>query len=211
METYVENILDNFPMLKWLGNHIANHNGFIAGGCFKNILSGEKVKDIDIFFKSEEDFQIAYSYYNNNLMYEKRYENEKCVAFQSTYTTSTFWIELIKSTFGTPEEILDRFDFTVAKFAYYKKEIEITENGITSILDKPYILYHKDFFEHLHMKRLVIDKDIPFPISTWERSYRYKGYGYNLCRESKQKLLDALRNTKQSDDELSMYNLGGWD
>ena len=45
----------------------------------------------------------------------------------------------------------------------------------------------KNFFEHLHMKRLVIDENIPFPISTWERTYRYKGYGYNMCRETKKK------------------------
>ena len=73
------------------------------------------------------------------------------------------------------------------------------------------LLYHRDFFEHLHQKRLVLDNKIPFPISTWERSYRYKGYGYNLCRESKKKLLDAIRNTTSKDDELSMYNIGGWD
>ena len=73
------------------------------------------------------------------------------------------------------------------------------------------LLYHRDFFEHLHQKCLVLDNKIPFPISTWERSYRYKGYGYNLCRESKKKLLDAIRNTTPKDDELSMYNIGGWD
>lgn len=60
-------------------------------------------------------------------------------------------------------------------------------------------------------KRLVLDNKIPFPISTWEHSYRYKGYGYNLCRESKKKLLDAIRNTTPKDDELLMYNIGGWD
>lgn len=49
------------------------------------------------------------------------------------------------------------------------------------------LLYHEKFFEHLHMKRLVIDENIPFPVSTWERSYRYKGYGYNMCRETKKK------------------------
>ena len=27
----------------------------------------------------------------------------------------------------------------------------------------------------------------------------------------KKKLLDAIRNTTPKDDELSMYNIGGWD
>lgn len=39
--------------------------GFIAGGCFKNILSGERVKDIDIFFESESDFQEAVNLFND--------------------------------------------------------------------------------------------------------------------------------------------------
>ena len=116
---------------------------------------------------------------------------------------SKVWIELVESTFGQPDEILDKFDFTVAKFAYYKAS--------TDTNTEYRLLYHKDFFEHLHQKRLVIDKDIPFPISTWERTYRYKSYGYNMCRETKKKLLEAIRNTTASDESLSFYLQGGWD
>lgn len=217
METYITNIPDNFWFLRFLDEYLQGHNGFIAGGCFKNILSREKVKDIDIFFESKEDFDDAVAHFNSLVdegRYEFKYRNAKACAFQKK--DSPMWIELVESTFGTHEEILDRFDFTVAKFAYYKERVYENENTLLDILQDNYhweykLLYHKDFFEHLHQKRLVIDKDIPFPISTWERSYRYKGYGYNLCRESKQKLLDAIRNTTKKDDELSMYLNGGWD
>ena len=157
----------------------------------------------------------------NNM--ENKYRNNKACAFQEK--GSSMWVELIESVFGTPEDILNNFDFTITKFAYYK---EIVPDDVTSVPadeseDFPFddsddkwhweymLLYHRDFFEHLHQKRLVLDNKIPFPISTWERSYRYKGYGYNLCRESKKKLLDAIRNTTPKDDELSMYNIGGWD
>ena len=34
------------------------HKGYIAGGCFKNIFNGEKIKDIDIFFDDEEEFLL---------------------------------------------------------------------------------------------------------------------------------------------------------
>lgn len=57
----------------------------------------------------------------------------------------------------------------------------------------------------------VIDENIPFPISTWERTYRYKGYGYNMCRETKKKLLEAIQKTNLDSADLSMYNNGGWD
>ena len=103
MNNFVIDTPDNFWQIRWLDKYMEGHKGFIAGGCFKNILSGEKVKDIDIFFESESDFQ----------------------------------------------EAIDLF--------------------------------------------LVIDENIPFPVSTWERSYKYKGYGYNMCRETKKKLLQALK------------------
>lgn len=54
--------------------------------------------------------------------------------------------------------------------------------------------------------RLVI-----FPVSTWERSYRYKGYGYNMCRETKKKLLQAIKGVNVEEEDVSLYTTGGWD
>lgn len=42
--SYKENTPDNFWQIRWLDRYMEGHNGFIAGGCFKNILSGERVK-----------------------------------------------------------------------------------------------------------------------------------------------------------------------
>lgn len=224
METYIKNVPDNFWFLRFLDKYMVGHKGFIAGGCFKNILSREKVKDIDIFFESKEDFQEAVDYFNSLVEEDKwvfKYRNKKACAFQEV--GSPMWVELIESIFGKPEFILDNFDFTVTKFAYYKEKVFDKDKEPEDLEwfedESKYLewhweyrlLYHKDFFEHLHMKRLVLDNKIPFPVSTWERSYRYKGYGYNLCRESKKKLLDAIRATTPEDDEVSLYLAGGWD
>lgn len=111
MNNFVIDTPDNFWQIRWLDKYMEGHKGFIAGGCFKNILSGERVKDIDIFFESE----------------------------------------------------------------------------------------------------LVIDENIPFPVSTWERSYRYKGYGYNMCRETKKKLLQAIKGVNVEEEDVSLYTTGGWD
>ena len=220
-KAYVINVPDNFWYIRFLDKYMEGHKGFIAGGCFKNILSREKVKDIDIFFESRQDFQEAVDYFNSLVdegKWQFKYRNEKACAFQEV--GSPMWVELIESIFGTPEFILDNFDFTITKFAYYKEKVNNTgRNGAEDdieLLDLGYhleykLLYHKDFFENKQKKRLVLDNKIPFPVSTWERSYRYKGYGYNLCRESKKKLLDAIRATTLEDDEVSLYLAGGWD
>lgn len=208
---------DNFWQIRWLDKYMAGHKGFIAGGCFKNILSGQQVKDIDIFFESNDDFQDAVDLFNSD-EYQKegwkfKYRNAKAYAFQKE--GEKVWVELIESEFGTPEEILRSFDFTVVKMAYYKKvkfKNENEEKDIENVVGYEYrLLHHEDFFEHLYMKRLVIDENIPFPISTWERTYRYKGYGYNMCRETKRKLLEAIQKTNIDSDDLVMYNIGGWD
>ena len=41
---------ENFHMLNFLDKFMMGHKGYIAGGCFKNIFNGEKIKDIDIYF-----------------------------------------------------------------------------------------------------------------------------------------------------------------
>lgn len=117
MNNFVIDTPDNFWQIRWLDKYMEGHKGFIAGGCFKNILSGERVKDIDIFFESESDFQEAIDLFNDEKHQKEgwkfKYRNEKVCAFQKE--GEKVWIEFIESEFGKPEEILRSFDFTVAR------------------------------------------------------------------------------------------------
>lgn len=123
MNNFVIDTPDNFWQIRWLDKYMEGHKGFIAGGCFKNILSGERVKDIDIFFESESDFQEAVDLFNDEKHQKEgwkfKYRNKKVCAFQKE--GEKVWVEFIESEFGKPEEILRSFDFTVAKMAYYKE------------------------------------------------------------------------------------------
>lgn len=47
---------ENFHMLNFLDKFMMGHKGYIAGGCFKNIFNGEKIKDIDIFLMTRKNF-----------------------------------------------------------------------------------------------------------------------------------------------------------
>lgn len=231
---------DNYWMLNWLDEFMVGHKGFICGGCFKNIFSKEKVKDLDIFFKSETDFEDAVNYFDSltpgysedgidevseeEAIYTFFYKNDNVKAYKHKRTGIV--IELCRKIFGTPEEILYKFDFTIVKFAYYKEEVEDEtgeelekdefaalfddyENPATHIEYK--VLMDDKFFEHLHMKRLVIDDEIPFPMSTLERMFRYAKYGYFPCRETKMKIVKALRDLPQEKVELSENLYDGMD
>lgn len=130
---FIREGIDNFWILNWLDEFMVGHKGFICGGCFKNIFNKEKVKDLDIFFEKESDFEEAVEYFDSKTLgyegddkqeeeYTFYYENEKVKAYKHIRTGTV--IELCSNIYGKPEEILSRFDFTITKFAYYKAEIE---------------------------------------------------------------------------------------
>ena len=192
------NTLENFQNLKFLIPILeCTPNACIAGGCFKQIFENKPIKDLDLFFTSTTHFADAREAFMSK-GWTIKYENSKVIALE--HKDYKFWIELIRSLYGPADFIISNFDFSITKFALYKNK------------EGDYLVtYSPDFFEHLYMKRLVIDGDLPFPISSWNRSYRYnRKYGYTLCRESKAKMLAALRNTTEEDNEqLGFY--GGWD
>lgn len=227
---------DNFWTLNWMDEFMAGHKGFICGGCFKNIFNREKVKDLDIFFESKADWDEAVQYFDSmtpgyngddkrDEEYTFFYENDNVKAYKHKRTGIA--IELCCKIFGTAEEILKRFDFTITKFALYKEEVE-DETG-AEIEHDPFgiepvepdkkpethieyrILMNDKFFEHLHMKRLVIDDEIPFPMSTLERMFRYAKYGFFPCRETKMKIVNALRELSDEQVELSESLYDGMD
>ena len=169
------------PRLRFLDQFMAHHPGYVAGGCFKNLFLGEKIKDVDIFFEDISGFQAAVKIFEENDLYKKAYENDRVTAFRQGGTGIV--VELIGSFFNEPGLMIEDFDFSITK-AFYCKNDETGE----------YEFYHHPrFFEHLMNKKLVLDDKILFPLSTFNRSYRYTRYGFGLCGESKEKLILSLQ------------------
>ena len=135
---------------------------------------------MNFFFFNEEGFKKAVEVFQGK--YKKTYENDNCIAFYDK--KEKIQIELVRSTFGTPEETMMKFDFTIVKaclYKYKKEEEDVFE-----------FLYHPKFFEHLHCNKLVIDDGMPKPVATFNRVLKYTRYGFGLCRESKIKLVNAI-------------------
>lgn len=177
--------LEVYPQLNVLKGLLEDaKGGIIAGGCFKNIFTGTRPKDIDIFFKNEESFKMAVETFNNEKgSYTKIYETENVVGFE--HIKSKNKIDLVQRIFPKNEiELLNKFDFTITKASLHK---ELGDFIFTC---------NDNFFEHLLLKKLVIDDNMVSPISTFNRTYRYTRYGYNLCLESKAKLIVELGKVK---------------
>lgn len=200
--------VSNFIKLRQLDKYMIDHKGYIAGGVFKNIFNNEPYKDIDIFFESDKDFSEANEKFRNNSEYVLQYHNNKVNAYRNKETNVV--VELIKHKYKSPLDMVDEFDFTITKFVYYKELEDGEDDEVKNIVWK--IAYHNKFFEHLHMKRLVIDseiKNIILPVNTLNRMFRYARYGYFPCRETKSKIIQALRDIPSFSDELlskELYN-----
>lgn len=192
----------NYIQLKQLDPYMIGHKGYIAGGVFKNIFNGEDFRDIDIFFENEKDFHEANKFFGEDKNYTFVYKNKNAISYRNNQTGVR--IELISHDFKSPINMIATFDFTISQFAYYKKENEDEVNWK--------VAYHKKFFEHLHLKRLVIDQEVDeiiYPVNTFNRMFKYAKYGYQPCRETKSKIIQALRQLPEYDDELlskELYN-----
>lgn len=195
---YIKKPYGTFPKLNFLNDYLIGHSGFIAGGCFKDIFLGKSIKDIDIFFPTEKDFKKGRDKFKKNRQYRRKYSNENVECY--TDVRNNINIELVKRYFGQPEDIFKLFDFSITKFAYYIEP----QNKSKETSDIKYVYYYSDrFFEDLLNKKLVIDENLPLPFNTFERSYKYTRYGFNLCKESKIKLLESIRNGEGELGEIS--------
>lgn len=197
----------DYTKVMFLDLYLQEHKGYIAGGCFKNIFQGEKIKDVDIFFKSSADQIEARVYFERNEDYVSYYDNDKVDAFKNTKTGIV--VELVKSVFAKPEDMIKQFDFTITKFVYYNslvmkydEESDVEYEGI-----EKNVCFHEDFFDHLIQKRLVIDDEkLTNPANTLDRMFRYGKYGYFPCRMTKIKIIKLLQGVNPETINLSLYN-----
>ena len=208
MSNFLIGEMDNFPQIKFLKKFLIGHPGIIAGGCFKSIFTGKKVHDVDMFFRSIVDYTKAIMYFEEHKdEYSKSYNNLNVQSF--IHNKSGIRIECIKKIFGTPEEIIGQFDFTITKFAY---EIQAEPIGEDLFDYSDNIIYHPQFFEHITMKRLVVDDLMPFPVSTFNRTYKYAKDGFFPCRETKMKIITAIHDLSAIlDKDLSKAMYEGLD
>lgn len=188
--------VNDYLFLKQLDYFLLGHDGFIAGGCFKNLFLKEPVKDIDIFFYNSRGQSKAIDRYNT-LVKEKKaillYDNDRTTCFYDIEKKTK--VDLVKTVYGSPQQIIDQFDFTITKAFYQKISEAVEQDEFEHVYN---IQVHDDFFEHLIAKRLVIDDKILFAGSTFERILRYGKKGYSPCRGTKIKMLEAIHDEVDS-------------
>jgi len=102
-----------------------------------NSIDATYFQDIDIYFKSEKDYNLARAYLYGAGM--KTFENENC----ETFLTKGFQIQIIKYRFGEPSELFDTFDLI---------------NSCIAIDTNFNITTHKDFYKVCFKKEVELNK-----------------------------------------------------
>ena len=183
----VVELTDKYPDIYQLKTLLRNNKSFVAGGCFKNILKQEAPRDIDVFFHTAADFDESLAEFMKSTHYIQEHRNPRSVGFR--HKTHDLLIDLVCYRYGTPEEILTSFDFTVVKFAYFLRDGEYR------------VIHHVNFEKHLEEKKLETYTDPVNVDKFFNRVLRYNTYGYNVTRGLKRRMFRAIRVMDAGDIE----------
>ena len=156
----------------------------VAGGAVRDYFMGVPVKtDIDLFFRSEKDMKKADEYFTKA---EAKVVWDSPRGKKFKHGKKTF--DLVKTVYGKPSEIISKFDFTASMFA----------------VDSDRVYFGETSFVDLAKRQLIIN-ELPFPISTMKRSFRYYSKGFRMCSEEMGKLALAIQkeplNETQKEEE----------
>jgi hypothetical protein len=141
---------------------------WIAGGCFIGIVTGSKIKDIDVF--ASDPLAVIAEFKERG--YKEAFENDWVKNFRHAGMT----VQVIKKyTYDTPQQTLDDFDFTIVCAAYDGKEF----------------ITHERFFLDVAQRRIVI-ANLVKPLNTLKRALKYASRGFVMCPVGMSRLAKAI-------------------
>jgi len=142
----------------------------IAGGFLRAFYAGEKPSDMDVYFRAHEALQ-GYEGLLEKDGWERTFGTERA----DSWVKGNHKIQTIKMIYGTPEEILEEFDFTVCQCALSGDRVYLAET----------------FFEDLAARVLVFTGS-RLPLSSLKRAFKYHRRGYHICDENIVKLAEDI-------------------
>jgi len=137
-------------------------HAFIAGGSLTSAFTGRAINDVDFYFQSKADFQMAIQdAYDSGLW---------CVAATDravTFVSGPLVIQLMCfDFFDSPAAIFDAFDFTACMAAFD--------------IDNQQFAFHEDFLKHAAQRYLKFHSGTRYPFGSLLRVLKYQSRGYTL-------------------------------
>jgi hypothetical protein len=135
----------------------------IAGGFIRDFFTGDRPRDIDVFFKSHLD----YNYFRQ----ETDLKIDKEDPFVINYRHDPP-IQVVKHYLIPPEELVMRMGLTIGRILY------------DCSTERLYV--DKDFFRDFKEKKLRLTSDVrtPYPMSLMQSAFKYAGKGFQIDKET---------------------------
>lgn len=166
----------------------------IAGGFIRSFYRGETPKDMDLYFESQEKFDIAKKIFDNHENgYHLAAETEFALSYNDSRCRS---VQLIRFVFGNAAEIIHVFDFTICCAVLWSWKVDEERTDYNMIL-------HDDFFEHLAGGVLVFTGS-GMPLSSFKRAFKFVKRGYHICDENIIALAEAVARLINFDNQESV-------
>lgn len=136
----------------------------IAGGAIRDYLSGDEVKDIDIFCASKEAEDKIISWLKDQSGGDVVLMNDNSQLFNAKLNGR--WIQIIKGKYYdlSNDSLIESFDFTICGAMLTSERFAVLPTFFQDTLAK-----------HLRIQRIT------FPLSTLERMQKYIKKGYEAC------------------------------
>lgn len=180
---------DRFKQLTdFLDLELLSEDVFLAGGALRSLIDGKKPKDYDLFFTGPDAIPVTRERLEKH-GFELIFECPKGELW--TYVNGDMKIQLVANIFGTPEEIIDHFDF----------------GATLAALDIYTFYYHKAFVRDVKTRKVSLHR-LTYPVATLKRLAKYHGYGFNVNKCLKDIVISISqrgREFNEDDDELRFY------
>lgn len=185
-QTLVNSALNWFPNLPLLSG------AFVAGGFIRAHYAGERPNDMDLYFRSQRDFEAALSRIKDFSEWEGVVETDRAITLRNNGKI----IQLIRFTYGEPEELISEFDFTICAAALeIMDDIETPPEGVEYL--------HERFFEDL-AGRVLTYTGSRMPLASLKRVIKYVKRGYHICDENIIKIAESIAQAVNFDDQESV-------
>lgn len=192
---------------------LSAYDCIIAGGAITSVYTNREVNDIDVYFRCAEDFVgFVRAIYGSSInTYPSPSENkfevgefgfsliicnvaEKSILCIDKRTRAK--IQLICfDFFKTPQEIFDKFDFTVCMGALECKSERFN--------------FHTDFFKHNAQRYLQFNPNTSYPIISMLRVQKYVSRGYSISKSQMLRIIFRINSLSLSSWKELREHCGG--
>jgi len=171
-------------------NAMVAHDGFVAGGAVRSVFTSQPINDFDIFFSTLKDAQSCFESFCEGEESPTFMETDACWSHKGDGKCENvpegMRFQLIKASVGQPEEIINRFDFTMCMAAW------VPTVGF---------VLHDKFLLHCSQKLLCFNTKAEYPICSMWRALKFIG------RKWKMPAIDAIKLALRIHD-ISIRNHG---